>query len=180
MFKIYLSNLGAYTRGQLIGKWIDLPCSPEELQEAVKKVLGNKGDEEFFITDYELPFEISEYENLEELNNIIQELKELSLDPEELTALFKSSTCGDWKETAKKILDGDYTILEVTDKISLIDGSDIARTLYDEGYISFLGVVPDDIIDYMDWDRIWRECNITYGWQEIFFEKSGKQFAVNI
>jgi hypothetical protein len=180
MFKIYLSNLGAYTRGQLKGEWLTLPMTEEKLQAAVKKVLGNKGDEEFFITDYDLPFSISEYENLEELNNTIQELQELSLDPEELTALFKSSTCGDWKETAKKILDGDYTILEVTDKISLIDGSDIARTLYDEEYISFLGKIPDDIIEYIDWDHVWRECNISYGWNEIFFEESGRQFAVNI
>jgi hypothetical protein len=180
MFKIYLSNLLAYTRGVLKGEWVSLPCSSDELQAAIKKVLGNKGDEEFFITDYELPFEISEYENLEELNNTIQELLELNSDHGELAALFKCSTLGDWKETAKKIIDSDYTILEVTDKVKLIDESDIARTLYDEEHISFLGVIPENLIDYIDWDHVWRECNISEGWVEIFFENSGRQFAVNI
>lgn len=177
MFKIYLSNLSAYTRGILKGEWLTLPCSPDELQAVIKRVLGN--DEEFFITDYDLPFSISEYENLIELNYTIQELQELNSDPEELTALFKSSTCGDWKETAKKIIDGDFTILEVTNN-TLESGSDIAYKLYDEGYILFLGEIPENLIDYIDWDHVWRECNIAYGWQEVYFEKSGRQFAVNI
>jgi hypothetical protein len=178
MFKIYLSNLSAYARGNLKGEWLTLPISKEDLQAAIKKVLGK--DEEFFITDYELPFNISENENLTELNNTIQELQELNSDPEELAALFKSSTCGDWKETAKKILDGDYSILEVTEEVQYMDGSDIAYKMYEEGHTPFLGEIPGDIIDYIDWNQVWRECNISYGWNKVFFENSGRQFAVNI
>jgi len=175
-FKIYLSNLGAYTRGNLRGSWISLPCSPEELHKAVKRVLGK--DEEFFITDYNLPFEISEYVNIKELNNTIQELKELDLDPEELVALFKTST-GDWKETAERIIQGNYSILEVTGD-QFMDESDISYKLYEEQLISFLGEVPENLIDYIDWDQVWRECNISHGWVEVYFEKSSRQFAVNI
>jgi hypothetical protein len=178
MFKVYISNLAAYTRGILKGEWLTLPMSEEQLQTAIKRVLGT--DEEYLITDYELPFEISEYENLKELNNKIVELQELEFDPEELSALFKSSTCGDWKETAQIIIGGDYSLLEVTEKVQYMDGSDIAYKLYEEEYISFLGEIPGNLIDYIDWDQVWRECNITYGWNEVFFADSGRQFAVNI
>ena len=54
MFKIYLTNLGKYNEGELVGKWIDLPISEEEL-EATLEEIGIDGEkyEETFITDYE-------------------------------------------------------------------------------------------------------------------------------
>jgi hypothetical protein len=35
MFKIFLTNLGKYNEGELIGKWVELPCDnlAEELAE---------------------------------------------------------------------------------------------------------------------------------------------------
>jgi len=78
--KIYIANLGAYNDGELRAVWVDLPItdmkeevynkifSPEELDEN-----GNPhGD--FAIHDYELPFEISEQENLDVLNDIVDTL----------------------------------------------------------------------------------------------------------
>ena len=39
MLRIYLTNLGKYNEGQLIGEWVELPCTDEEL-EAVKERIG--------------------------------------------------------------------------------------------------------------------------------------------
>lgn len=33
MMKIYLTNLGKYNEGQLVGEWVELPVSQEELKE---------------------------------------------------------------------------------------------------------------------------------------------------
>jgi hypothetical protein len=111
----------------------------------------------------------------------MQELEELNLDQEEFTALCKCSSSGDYRETIQRITDQDYTILEVTKDVKYMDESDIARELYDEGLLHhFLKEIPDHLIDLMDWEGIWRECNIAYGWQSVFFEKSGRQFAVSI
>lgn len=78
--KIYIANLGAYNDGKLRGVWVDLPIldmkkevynkifSLEELDEN-----GNPhGD--FVIHDYELPFEISEQENIDVLNDVVDTL----------------------------------------------------------------------------------------------------------
>jgi hypothetical protein len=67
-----------------------------------------------------------------------------------------------------------------TTKDTLQSEADIEMELYDNGYISFLDEIPENLIDYMDWDQIWRECNIAYGWVEVYSQESGRQFAVNI
>lgn len=52
MFKIFLTNLGKYNEGLLIGKWVELPC--DNLEEELEAIgVGKVPYEEYFITDYE-------------------------------------------------------------------------------------------------------------------------------
>jgi len=64
IIRIYVASLAKYNEGRLVGTWIDLPA--DDLWEQVEEMLD--GDEEWAIHDYEAPFSISEYENLDELN----------------------------------------------------------------------------------------------------------------
>ncbi len=41
--KIYLTNLSQYNSGRLIGEWVQLPCSGEELQDAIARSLAYDG-----------------------------------------------------------------------------------------------------------------------------------------
>lgn len=76
--EIYLTNLGMYNEGTLHGEWFELPM---DIEEALKKIgIGSKRHdgsvyEEWFITDYIAPFQIGEYDNLEKLNDIAEELE---------------------------------------------------------------------------------------------------------
>ena len=179
MIKIFITNLAKYTRGNLSGEWVTLPINSDKLESIKNRILGN--DEELFITDYTAPFEISEYANIEELNENMQELEELNLDKEEFSALCKCSSSCDYHEILQKIVDHDYIIIEVTKDIKYMDESDIARELYDEGFLNhFLKEIPEHLTDLIDWEQVWTECNVAYGWQSVFFEESGRQFAVNI
>ena len=56
MMNIYLTNLGKYNEGQLIGEWVELPVSNEELQKVFERIGINEEYEEYFITDYECDF----------------------------------------------------------------------------------------------------------------------------
>ena len=76
MLKIYLTNLGKYNEGELLGEWVELPVDEEELQEVFKRIgISSEPDaegnyyEEYFITDYETDFDlqIGEYENINKL-----------------------------------------------------------------------------------------------------------------
>ena len=37
--RIYITDLEAYNSGHLVGEWLDLPMTTEELSEAIKDVL---------------------------------------------------------------------------------------------------------------------------------------------
>jgi antirestriction protein len=72
--RIYLTNLGKYNEGELIGQWLRLPFSDSELEATLQGIGINKQYEEFFIADYEndLGLDIREYEDLDELNEIAE------------------------------------------------------------------------------------------------------------
>lgn len=67
MLKIYIANLGKYNEGELVGKWVELPC--EDLDEVLKEieVVDGTAYEEYAIHDYESDIEglnIGEYDNI--------------------------------------------------------------------------------------------------------------------
>ena len=78
-FAAFITNLGKYNEGELVGEWVKFPTTAEELKEVFKRIgIGQKDDfgqpyEEWFITDYDcyvdgLYSKLGEYENLDELN----------------------------------------------------------------------------------------------------------------
>ena len=66
MFKVFITNLGKYTEGELIGQWLDLPCNNITEQLKSIDVRPNSKYEEAFITDYENDwnYNVGEYENI--------------------------------------------------------------------------------------------------------------------
>lgn len=80
MLRIYLTNLGKYNEGMLIGEWVDLPVSEEELEKVFKRIGINDEYEEYFITDYESDIDglkVGEYENVDDLNELAEALEDL-------------------------------------------------------------------------------------------------------
>ena len=57
-FAAFITNLGKYNEGELVGEWVKFPTTAEELKEVFKRIgIGQKDDfgqpyEEWFITDY--------------------------------------------------------------------------------------------------------------------------------
>lgn len=75
---IYITNLGKYNEGDLIGEWLNVPCTKEEFNESLKNI-GVDGViyEEYFLTDWENISGIGEYSSYEEIN-AIAELNEIT------------------------------------------------------------------------------------------------------
>ena len=84
LFEAYITNLGKYNEGELVGETLAFPASPQAVQ-ALLKDIGVDGIryEEIFIASYELGGlpELSgclgEYESLDELNHLACLLSEL-------------------------------------------------------------------------------------------------------
>lgn len=101
IFRAYLTNLGAYNEGELIGKWIDFPIQNDSLtlDESVKKILAEIGVdgkqyEEYFITDYDSEIDglvgcFGEYENIFLLNYLANKILEMDCNIEQFEAILE-------------------------------------------------------------------------------------------
>ena len=60
-FEAFITNLGKYNEGVLVGEWVKFPTTEEEMQKVFEHIGIGKQDEfgqpyeEWFITDYECP-----------------------------------------------------------------------------------------------------------------------------
>lgn len=139
---IYLTNLHKYNEGELVGKWVELPISEDDIQEELDEVLGD--DEEYFITDWEAPkgFDIGEYSNIYILNK----------EAEEYDYILEKKFFGneDALELALSEYDNNISRYESAD-VYIFNGdmSDVA-----EEYISTYPTqdIPDIFFDYFDYE----------------------------
>lgn len=81
-FEAFVTNLGKYNEGELIGEWVKFPITNEEMQGIFKRIGIGRRYEEWFITDYECPDpgiydKLGEYESLSELNYLAGQIMEL-------------------------------------------------------------------------------------------------------
>ena len=83
LFEAYITNLGKYNEGELVGETLKFPTTTEEVQGLLKRIgVDGVRYEEFFITSFDgdvlgLYDYLTEYENLDELNHLACLLSEL-------------------------------------------------------------------------------------------------------
>ena len=118
-FAAFITNLGKYNEGELVGEWVKFPTTAEELKEVFKRIgIGQKDDfgqpyEEWFITDYDcyvdgLYSKLGEYENLDELNYLASKLDEM--DQSDYAKFQAAMEIGDYTSSLQAV---SYTHLDV-------------------------------------------------------------------
>ena len=162
-FAAFITNLGKYNEGELVGEWVKFPTTAEELKEVFKRIgIGQKDDfgqpyEEWFITDYDcyvdgLYSKLGEYENLDELNYLASKLDEMS---ESEYAQFQAGMeMGDHCDSLQEIINltENLDCYEVYPDIH--DYDDLGRY-----YIEELDVmqVPEHLQNYIDYEAYGRD-----------------------
>ena len=155
--RIYVANLAAYNAGFLVGEWIDLPLSDEELREKIQSILdawndGFSPSEEWAIHDYEAPFEIGEYESPYKVNEWAERLSNISEDEEVINAIINHFSTVE--EAIETIENGEYRIYNDCD-----DMADVAFQLWEEsGRLAEVEKVISP--SYIDWEAIGRDMEI--------------------
>lgn len=71
--KVFVSNLAKYNDGELTGQWTTLPV--DDVNKDILEPIDAVG-KEWFISDYEAPFKIDEYDNLYALNELAEALED--------------------------------------------------------------------------------------------------------
>ena len=165
-FAAFITNLGKYNEGELVGEWVKFPTTAEEMKEVFKRIgIGQRDDfgqpyEEWFITDYDcyvdgLYSKLGEYENLDELNYLASKLDEMS-DSE--YAQFQAGMemgdhCGSLQEIIN--LTENLDCYEIYPNIE--DYDDLGRY-----YIEELEVmqVPEHLQNYIDYEAYGRDVSM--------------------
>ena len=108
VFEAYITNLGKYAEGQLVGETLKFPATTEEVQSLLKNIgVDGVRYEEFFITAFDgdvmgLYDYLTEYENLDELNHLAHLISEL--DSDEIETLEAALNKGDHTSSVAVII----------------------------------------------------------------------------
>ena len=83
ILEAYVTNLGKYAEGQLVGETLKFPTTTEEVQSLLKRIgVDGVRYEEIFITSFDsdvlgLHEHLGEYENIDELNYLAALLSDM-------------------------------------------------------------------------------------------------------
>ena len=170
-FAAFITNLGKYNEGALVGEWVKFPTTAEELKKVFERIgIGAKDDfgqtyEEWFITDYDCYVDglydlLGEYANLDELNYLASKLDDMSQDDYERF------------QAAMEIGNHTGSIQELINLTENLDCYDIYPDIHDHDdlgryYIEELDAmqVPEHLRNYIDYKA--------YG-RDIALEESGQ------
>ena len=170
-FAAFITNLGKYNEGALVGEWVKFPTTAEELKKVFERIgIGSKDEfgqtyEEWFITDYDCYVDglydlLGEYANLDELNCLASKLDDMSQDEYERF------------QAAMEIGDHTGSIQELINLTENLGCYDIYPDIHDHDdlgryYIEELDAmqVPEHLRNYIDYEA--------YG-RDIALEESGQ------
>ena len=162
-FAAFITNLGKYNEGELVGEWVKFPTTAEEMKEVFKRIgIGQRDDfgqpyEEWFITDYDcyvdgLYDKLGEYESLDELNYLASKLDEMSNSEyaQFQAGMEMGDHCGSLQEIIN--LTENLDCYEIYPNIE--DYDDLGRY-----YIEELEVmqVPEHLQNYIDYEAYGRD-----------------------
>lgn len=164
VFEAYITNLGKYAEGQLVGETLKFPATTEEVQSLLKNIgVDGVRYEEFFITAFDgdvmgLYDYLTEYENLDELNHLAHLISEL--DSDEI-------------ETLEAVLNkGDHTssVADIINLVHNLDCYDLHPGVTDDETLGRIYVedmelldVPDNVLPYFDFEAYGRDARINDG-----------------
>ncbi len=164
VFEAYITNLGKYAEGQLVGETLKFPATTEEVQSLLKNIgVDGVRYEEFFITAFDgdvmgLYDYLTEYENLDELNHLAHLISEL--DSDEI-------------ETLEAVLNkGDHTssVADIINLVHNLDCYDLHPGVTDDETLGRICVedmelldVPDNVQSYFDFEAYGRDMRINEG-----------------
>lgn len=171
-FEVFVTNLGKYNEGELVGEWVKLPTTEEEMKALFDRIgIGAKDEfgqvyEEYFITDYDCSIHgvtevLGEYESLDALNYFAARLDEMPKHEQDHFVAIMESGC-DEVSGLTDLINLTYN-LDCYDFIPGIkDHDDLGRYYFSEG-----GYNDDNrfgsFVDYIDFERYGEDCAINEG-----------------
>lgn len=164
LFEAYITNLGKYNEGRLVGETLRFPATTEEVQALLKRIgVDGVRYEEIFITDFDgdvlgLHEHLGEYESIDELNHLAHLLSDLdNADLEKFEAVIDS---GEYTGSVKDLINLTQNLDCFEFYPGISDEEELGRM-----YIQELDAiqVPEHLVHYIDYEAYGRDVRINDG-----------------
>lgn len=159
IMRIFLTNLGKYVEGSLIGEWVNLPINEDELKQVFKRIKIDERYEESFITDYEVEVcgvgnAIGEYSSMSLLNEVAEKLDNLcDWEKEKLQAILEAESCS--------------CLTDLLETIENLDNWDLLSDVKDREDLGYYYAeecccinIPNDIKNYFNYEAFGRDIEL--------------------
>ena len=157
--KIFITNLGRYNEGYLVGKWVKFPIDDDKLDDVLKEIGINEYYEEYFITDSEsdiigLSDVITEYSSISALNELAKRIEKLTDDEaDKLKSIFE--------------YEGVCNVEEVIDILDNLDSFDLVTGITDDETLGYYYAdelcsidIPEHLKSYFDYGAYGRDIRL--------------------
>ena len=164
ILEAYVTNLGKYNEGRLVGAPLNFPTTTEDVQALLKRIgVDGVRYEEIFITDFEsdilgLYDHLGEYESIDELNHLAHLLS--GMDGDALAKLEAVMDSGEYTGSVKDLINLTQN-LDNYDFYPDVDSEEALGRLYIQELEAVQ--VPEHLIDYIDYEAYGRDVQINEG-----------------
>lgn len=159
----YVTNLGRYNEGELVGKWLVLPAAREEVRECLRRIgIDGLRYEEFFITDYDSTIDglcrvLGEYESLDALNYLAVLLDEMQGGYDKLEAAL---AYGDHTGSVAELIELILNLDSFTYYDGITNEEELGAFLVQECGTK---TIPADMEQYFDYEAYGRDVALDEG-----------------
>ena len=161
MLEAYVTNLGKYNEGHLVGEYLSFPTTTEEVQALLKRIgIDGVRYEEIFITDYETDIPglydcLGEYESIDELNYLAELLDGLSKS--EMDIFCAAVEKGEHSGSIKDLINLTQN-LDCYDFYPGVTDDETLGRIYVEDIAAI--EVPEHLLPYFDYEAYGRDVRL--------------------
>lgn len=200
MIEIYVANLGKYNEGFLVGKWLTLPCTQEEIEEMFVEIgLGQYVDgeyvhgvekdgvvyEEYAIHDTDIPseldgmLEIEEYTSIDAVNEMLEKFESLNnYDFELVGAIMRNH--GVDVDDALHYANGNCSYFQLEKNTAMSDEKNMAYSFIEQIYGDVSSLPPSQLERHFDMEHFGRELFWDFEALTEDYEKEEKEELENM
>ncbi len=164
MLEAYVTNLGKYNEGYLVGEYLSFPTTAEEVQALLKRIgIDGVRYEEIFITDYETDIPglydcLGEYESIDELNYLAELLD--GLNRSEMDIFCAAVEHGEHTGSIKDMINLTQN-LDCYDFYPGVTDDETLGRIYVEDIAAI--EVPEYLLPYFDYEAYGRDIRLEEG-----------------
>lgn len=164
MIEVYVTNLGKYNEGELVGEWFSLPAELSDLQDCFERIGIDEQYEEYFLTDYQSDVKgliryIDQYTPVSLLNKLADPLSKLS--EEEIATVESVIEMGDVNSLADV-----FNLIENLDNYQLLNDvnsdEDLGYYWVEDSGCYDLNSMPN-LKFYIDYEKLGRDIRLNEG-----------------